>query len=483
MEILRDSGIDLIGNISWGTHISQIYSSSRDFAKVLAPYIKAGLENNELCVWIYSQNINYEEAKAVLQTSVDCIDMYIEKNQLLLKPYTQWYIIDNSFNDLRLNQQWIDLIKYALDNGFDGLRAVGDTAWLDKCYCRDFQHYEHNINELISQLRFIAFCLYDISKVSIPEVADIIQNHSMTIISDDSELKLVKNTELLVKERELVENSRLLKEALYYDKLKTEFLSNISHELRTPLNVMLSSIQLIMNLNAFSSPEALDNNESVKISKYLKVIQQNCYRQLRLVNNLIDVSKIDSNYSMLNPQICNIVETIENITMSIADYIESKGIELVFDTNLEEIFVKCDPDQIERIILNLLSNAIKFTNPGGCIRVDINSSNKKVFIAIKDTGKGIPQDELEFIFDRFHQVDNTRENKGSGIGLSLVKSLVEMHNGNINVKSEMGKGTEFVIDMPCMTKIGFARSFYSKDKDSIQNHVEKINIEFSDIYS
>jgi signal transduction histidine kinase len=480
MNNLRDSGIDIIGEISWGTHISHLYSSREDFAKVLAPFIKSGLYNNEFCIWIYSQNINYEEAKAILQTSVKNIDTYFEKNQIRLLPYTQWYILDNSFNDLRLNQQWLDLIKYAVDNGFDGLRAVGDTAWLEKCYHKDFEYYEHKINEIFSELPFTALCLYDINKISIPEVADIVHNHSLTIISDDSELKLVRNIELLVKERQLAENARKLNEMMNYDKLKTEFFSNISHELRTPLNVILSTIQLMKHLKAQSAP----NNSDTKESKYLKIIQQNCYRQLRLVNNLIDISKIDSNYYELHLKICNIVEIVENITMSVAEYIKSKDITLVFDTNTEEIFTACDPDQIERIILNLLSNATKFTNPGGSIWVNIHDDSEKVNIIIRDTGMGIPEDQLDIIFDRFQQVDMSlaRNHEGSGIGLSLVKSLVEKHNGNINVKSEIGKGAEFIIELPYINTSEID-NLLPQSNVYIQNHVEKINIEFSDIYS
>ena len=481
MKDLRDSGIDIIGDISWGTHISHLYSSKDDFIKVLAPYINSGLNNNELCVWIYSQNVNYKEAKSILQTSVNDIDSYIEKSQLRLLPFTQWYVLDNSFNDLRLNQQWLDLIKYAEDNGFDGLRAVGDTAWLEKCYFRDFEKYEDKINDIFRELPFIALCLYDINKVSISEVLDIIHNHSFTILSDGSELKRFRNVELLVKDRQLAENSRILNEILKYDKLKTEFFSNISHELRTPLNVILSTIQLMKQLKTQSDPSAAD----IKESKYLKIMQQNCYRQLRLVNNLIDISKIDSNYYELHLQICNIVEIVENITMSVVEYVENKGIALVFDTDIEELFIECDPDQIERIILNLLSNAIKFTIAGGSIWVNIYDDGEKVAIIVKDTGTGIPQDKLECIFDRLQQVDMslTRRHEGSGIGLSLVKSLVEKHNGTINVRSEMGKGTEFIIELPYMTMSEVAPDSFPQNNVYIQNHVEKINIEFSDIYS
>ena len=325
MDDLRNSGIDKIGDISWGTHISHLYSSKEDFTKVLAPFINSGLCNNELCIWIYSQNVNNNEAKAILQTSVNNIDTYIGNNQLILLPFTQWYNLDNSFNELRLNQQWQDLMKYSKDKGFDGLRAVGDTAWLEKCYYRDFELYEQKLNVILNELPFIALCLYDMSKVDIPEIADILKDHSYTIITDGSDIKLVMSSELLVKEKQLAENKRLLNETLKFDKLKDEFFSNISHELRTPLNVILSTVQLLKQYHTQSVPGTSDYFADTRENKYLKIIKQNCYRQLRLVNNLIDISKIDSNFYELHLQNCNIVEIVENITMSVAEYIKAMG--------------------------------------------------------------------------------------------------------------------------------------------------------------
>lgn len=484
MDSLRASGIDIIGNVSWGTHISYLYSSKQDFINVLVPYINSGLKNNELCIWVYSQSINYEEAITILQTSIGNIDAYIERNQLKLLPFTQWYCLDNSFNEIRLNQQWQELIKHAKDNGFDGLRAVVDTAWLTECYTRDFEQYEQKLNEIITEHCFIALCLYDINKISIAQVAEIISNHNYTLITDDSKLKMIKNVELLIKEKQLAESKRLLDEALELNKLKDEFLSNISHELRTPLNVILSAVQLLRQYNEKPTQSFSYNIRNNRENKYLKIIQQNCYRQLRLINNLIDITKCESNYYELHLQNCNIVEIVENITLSVAEYIENKGITLVFDTNLEELIIACDPDQIERIILNLLSNATKFTNAGGSISVNINGGSDKVVITIKDTGIGIPQDKLDCIFNRFQRVDMSFSSmhEGSGIGLSLVKSLVEKHNGKIKVKSEMGKGTEFIIELPCMTISETSPSSLARKTINMKNLIEKINIEFSDIY-
>jgi signal transduction histidine kinase len=170
--------------------------------------------------------------------------------------------------------------------------------------------------------------------------------------------------------------------------------------------------------------------------------------------------------------------------MSVVEYIEDKGISLVFDTDVEEAILYFDPDAIERIVLNLLSNAIKYTPSGGCIFVSIQSIEAGVVISIKDTGAGIDEEKIDVIFERFKQVDEllTRRHEGSGIGLSLVKSLIQMHSGSIEVHSEERIGTEFIVMLPSGTEDESAKHYISSVYDDKQRLVEKINIEFSDIY-
>ena len=170
--------------------------------------------------------------------------------------------------------------------------------------------------------------------------------------------------------------------------------------------------------------------------------------------------------------------------MSVAEYIKSKSIELIFDTDIEECIISCDPEKIERVILNLLANSIKFTKPGGNITVNMYDKGENIIISIKDTGIGIPNDKLDIIFDRFRQVDRslTRKQEGSGIGLSIVKSLVELHKGTISVLSEYGKGTEFIIVFPVIV-LPKENDICGVFEAESQERIERIHIEFSDIYS
>ncbi len=280
--------------------------------------------------------------------------------------------------------------------------------------------------------------------------------------------------------KHILQNKQLLEAAnqklMEYEKTRTDFFANISHELRTPLNVIYSAEQMLTN-NLKN-----DDFDKMKINKYIKMIKQNTYRLLRLINNLIDITKIDAASFKVELMNLDIVKIVEDISMSVADFIEYHGIKLTFDTEIEEKIIAFSPDSIERIMLNLLSNAVKHGNKNGSIFVSIFLELNNVCISVKDTGTGIPKDMCDLVFDRFIQVDTSlkRTSEGSGIGLSLVKSLIEMHGGTISVKSKCGEGSEFIIRLPNLTipesdeKISFPQSE--------EKYINRINIEFSDIY-
>ncbi|HEY9059738.1 MAG TPA: hybrid sensor histidine kinase/response regulator [Pseudobacteroides sp.] len=307
------------------------------------------------------------------------------------------------------------------------------------------------------------------------------KERSMNIILENKIIEqtkeLLNQTEELKRQTEELQKAK--EEAVAANEAKSMFLANITHELRTPLNILLSSTQLI-NYYIDSSTTI----EKIKLKEKIDMQTQNCNRLLRLINNLIDITKIDTSNFTLSYNKCNIVQIIEAITMSVVDYINTKGINITFDTDVEEKFILCDLDAIERIILNLLSNAIKFTPKGGSIFVLIKEYPNLVRISIKDTGIGIPENMVGVIFERFKQIDSllTRQNEGSGIGLSLVKALVEMHGGQISVVSEYQSGSEFIIDLPTENICKSEEYSYNYPFQNESNVIRKIDIEFSDIY-
>jgi PAS domain S-box-containing protein len=289
-------------------------------------------------------------------------------------------------------------------------------------------------------------------------------------------LDITSEKKLETLEEDVEKSLKLLNETREFNNLITDFFTNMSHELKTPVNVIFAAIQTIY---VYLDDCKLDNIDKCK--SYLKTMKQNCLRMIKLINNLLDITKLDSGFIKINKRNGNIVSVIEDIVQSIASYVKSKDIELIFDTDTEEKIMGFDHDMMERILLNLISNALKYSNPNGHIYVSLVDEQSSLVIKVKDEGKGIPPNKLDVIFERFGQVNNSlsRQCEGTGIGLYLVKSFIEIHGGKITVTSTEGEGSEFIIVLPA--KLVENESY--EDKAFFETHVERIEIEFSDIYS
>lgn len=292
----------------------------------------------------------------------------------------------------------------------------------------------------------------------------------LTVLRDITPVKQVEQLK-----EDVQRNIELLNNSMEYNRQITEFFSNISHELKTPLNVIFSSLQLMNLYN-----EKNDEETILKKGDYLKVARLNCLRLTRLINNILDMTKLDAGFVVSQMENRDIISAVEDITMSVLPYSEDKGIEIIFDTDYEERIIAFDHDKLERIILNLLSNALKFTDRGGHIYVGIENEEDKVSISVRDTGIGIPEEKQAQIFERFMQVDKTirRNQEGTGIGLSLVKSLVELHNGQINLKSKLNVGSQFTVMLPAV--LVSEASYVETEIKS--NSMDRVVMELSDIY-
>lgn len=218
------------------------------------------------------------------------------------------------------------------------------------------------------------------------------------------------------------------------DRQKTEFFQNVSHEFRTPLTLTIGPLESVVE-----QQQGLSFDQSV-------IALRNSRRLLRLVNQLLDIQRLDAGRMQPSFRPCNLLDFVEQIVASFRPYCEKKQIELL--THLEdcaEIYI--DLEKFDKVLYNLLSNAIKFTTSGGKIEVVLKTSDTHCWVQVKDTGIGIRDDQLPYLFDRFRQADGSasRSYQGSGLGLALVKELVELHGGRVTVCSTYGQGTTFSI--------------------------------------
>lgn len=258
-----------------------------------------------------------------------------------------------------------------------------------------------------------------------------------------------------------------------------ELFINTSHELKTPLTVISSGAQL---LNLYLEKDSLEEHRD-EIRNVNKRTIGNCYRLNRLINNILDISKIESGLYELYVANCNVVEVIDRIVDSVTEYTKSQGVNILFDPELEELIMAIDISKFDRILLNLISNAIKFTLPGEGILIRLFQKDAHtVCISVQDEGIGIDPRNLETIFDKFIQVNRNlnRTAEGTGLGLPIAKSLAELHGGTIRAESALGKGSTFTIELPI--EIGGSGTGQPVLRNSDLDRAELIKYEFSDIY-
>lgn len=387
-----------------------------------------------------------DELEGFLSTATDCMS-----------------IVDDRGRFKKISVGWKSNLNWSMDD-FDG------RTWLDMVHPDDFEELREKFRKAKKSGEVIRAVGRFKSKKGKWFWID-------TSSIYDKNRKVFINTS-----KDITEEKKIEKERLKYEKLKelenvrNDFFANVSHEFKTPLNVILSLIQ-VMALEVKEKVVKIEPTE--KFEKYIQSIKQSSFRLLRLSNNIIDLTRIDSGLFRLHKTNCNIVALIDDLVDSISEYVKCKGRELIFDPLCEEVITACDKDVVERIILNIISNSIKYTKEKGKILISLNVENNCVVISVKDNGIGIPKENLSTIFEKFKQVDSTltRKVEGSGIGLSLVKCLVEMHDGEIYIESDEGKGTNVSFYLPIMT-------LDEKSIVSEQNLDENRGwrIEFADIY-
>ncbi|HRU91850.1 MAG TPA: hybrid sensor histidine kinase/response regulator transcription factor, partial [Candidatus Marinimicrobia bacterium] len=280
--------------------------------------------------------------------------------------------------------------------------------------------------------------------------------------------------------RAQAEMKRLEAEKIHeLDQLKLQFFTHISHEFRTPLTLIIGPVERMLNLGNKLPQEKRDI--------YYRLVLQNARRLLRLVNQLMDARKLDTGSMKLELQHKEFVSFVKAIFSVFHLQAEQKNIRYLFKTELEEQYFYFDPDKIEKALYNVIANALKFTNPGGTLEVSLyltpsnmesypkqETAERSICVQVRDTGIGIPPDQIEHIFDPFYQVrqPETRKLHGTGIGLSISKDFIEMHGGRILVESTPGKGSTFTLIIPMKT---IAEESKNVEQEIRTNQVSDLN--------
>jgi PAS domain S-box-containing protein len=190
---LRNSGIDVIGSVPWGTHFCQFYQTKQDLIDILVPYFKAGLEDNEFCMWVTSEPLMTVEVQETMREAVEDFDDYLRNGQIEVISYQDWYLLGGTFDDDRVLRGWVSKLEQALARGFSGLRLTGNTFWLERNHWHAFMEYEAKVNDVIGRYRMLAICTYSLDKCDGAAVIDVVRNHQFALIKQEGRWDIIES--------------------------------------------------------------------------------------------------------------------------------------------------------------------------------------------------------------------------------------------------------------------------------------------------
>ena len=445
---MRPSGIPAVGDLTWGSHFCHFYRDRADLVDSLVPFFKAGLEHDEQCLWVTSEPFGAEDARAMLRAAVPDLDSRIHRGDIEIVDHRDWYRWAGNTNADEVLRGWVERKDRALAGGYAGLRLSGNTYWLERQDWQGFIDYESRVSETFYGQNIIGLCSYCFNRCSSEDVVDVVRNHQFALtrragewdIIESASLKLAKeelrklNADL---ERRVEERTAELREAL---RIRDQFLSVASHELKTPI----TSLQLYVDgLVRAQQREPLPPDQV--IARLAKAKDQ-CGRLERLINNLLDVSRASAGTLPMEVEKVDLAEVARTSTERLSEDLRRAGCQVTLDAS-EPIIGTWDRLRLEQVITNLLSNVVKYA-AGTWVEVSVIDEGDQAKLIVRDGGEGIPEKDQKRIFERFVQVSPKAQQGGFGLGLWIIRQIVEAHGGSIAVTSGVGAGSTFTVTLP-----------------------------------
>jgi len=430
--------------LNWGSHFCYFYDNKVNFLKVLTSFFMAGLENNEYCIWVLSENITEQEIIDYFFKKYYKFGEYLEKEQFKFYNYEEWYKNSGSLNAQNLINSWNQNLTYALKKNYSGIRITGDVRLISKEDLNTFLDYELQFNTLIKDKFIKAICTYPIFNYQKYQILDIASTHQSVLIDIDETQTIIQHNEI---KNNLMAKEILKKNLQNLQRIESIGLlsSGIIHDFKHSLTVIKNKVNLAIM--------KLDNGEEV--IKLLKQVTSAVTDSSKAIDDLFS-------YGQLTEMKADIkVNSIITKLLNLLDYLISDQILFEMDLSQNLWSVRGDPGKIERILVNLINNARDAMPTGGKITIltknlSLNKSKKYesftldpgnyIILTIQDNGIGMDKSILSHIFELFYTTKNS--NKGTGLGLPMVCSYLSDFEGKIEVFSKPKEGTAFNIYIP-----------------------------------
>jgi C4-dicarboxylate-specific signal transduction histidine kinase len=459
----RNSGIDVVGSMPWGTHFCLFYETKDDLLDMSISYCKAGLENEEFFLWVVAEPLTIEEAKDALKGAVPDLDRYLADSSIEIVSASDWYLQGGTFDFKRVAAGWLEKLARASARGYAGVRVTGDTAWLEKKTWKDFVEYERVLNEAVANQRLAILCTYPLAACGAVEILDVVRTHEFALVkrhgswdvvetaghkqakaeikrlNEELEQRVVERTSQLMLASEALRESQA--ELARVARMTTlgELTASIAHEVNQPLAGLVSSGNACLHWLANRPPNIENAIQSVE-----RVIRD-ANRASEVVKRVRSLAKKDP------PQKTwlNINETVlETVALTRAEAAQHRA-SLSTELSDDPLLVWADRIQLQQVILNLIMNAIEAVNaindgPRDLLVSTAKHDSDGVLLSVRDSGIGLEPGKLDRIFDAFY----TTKRDGMGMGLAVSRSIIEAHGGRLWASANEPRGAVFQFALP-----------------------------------
>ena len=483
---LRRTGVDVVGDVPWGTHFCLFYDTKAALLDTVVPYCKAGLESGEFCLWVVAPPLTVPEALHALRQAVPDFDSYFIGGSIEIVGAHDWYLQDGAFDLARVIAGWNEKLARASAKGYAGVRVTGDTAWLERKDWKDFCEYEESLNGAIANQRLAVLCTYPLAACSAAEILDVVRTHQFAVtrrlgtweiietaghkqakaeirrLNDELELRVIERTsQLLMANEELTreirerqraeeraeEERERLRQAqadlVYVSRLTTmgELTASLAHEIKQPMSAALINANACVRWLARDEPAIAEARETaIGIASEIR-------RAAEIINH------IGGLFQKAAPQreSMDVNEVIQEMVPLLHSEATRNAISIRRELQGGLPKVMGDRVQLQQVLMNLTLNgidAMKETDRVKELTITSEAGDGELVVSVSDTGTGIAPEHADRIFDAFY----TTKSHGLGMGLAISRSIVESHGGRLWVTSNPGPGANFHLTLPIQSE-------------------------------
>src|SRR5437879_6252894 len=463
---MRKTGIDVVGDMPWGTHFCLFYETKADVLDTLVSYCNAGLESEEVCLWVVSEPVTVDEATHALNRAVPELDRYLANHSIEIVSACDWYLQGGTFDLKRVIDGWHEKLTRALASGYAGVRVTGDTAWLEKKDWKDFCEYEEALNESVANQRLAVLCTYPLAACGAAEILDVVRTHQFATAKrrgswDVIETAGVKQAKAEIKrlnevlEQRVVERtsqlmaaSEALREAqaalTHVTRVTTlgEVTASFAHELNQPLAAIVNNANACLGLLP-SGRHDLD-----EVREALADIVSDADRASAIIERVRGLAKRTPPEKVP----LRLVDIVDDVLVLAAAESVARHVAIRNEAAADVPVVLGDRVQLLQVLLNLVVNGMDAMSTmdeserrleiRGCL--DTQDGSPAARISVQDCGVGLDAEQAERIFEAFY----TTKPHGMGLGLAISRSIIEAHGGRLWAESNRGSGATFSFRLP-----------------------------------